>query len=582
MTYDIKKAELGREPLQAIKITVGYCSLISGTAPCAATETGDDKCYNTRFTCNDPANFTDGGKTYTFCQARSNLPIGENMIPSIVGGVSRAVTSITGGKGLGNRSTVKVTLNDHTWHDLDCDKYVSDRTYDPEDRGTYAGKWIARNPYFEGRSLEVLTGYIGSPFSWSDFKSEFYDISDVAGPTNGKWIVSGKDILSRTYGDKAKYPVASVGELLADIAIGATAATLSPAGIGATDYPASGYISIGKEAISYTRSGDVLTLTRAQWGTEAKAHSAGDTVQIAPSWDGVNVLDVLEELLVTGAGIPAAYIPNGVGENWTEERDLWLAGSTVKTILMKPEAIDKMIKELCQCYMFDAWADLEAQEIKIKALSPEPSGVTISTLTDNVNLVSGSVGIKKDSSQRISEVQVWYGKGDYSEKNEPEQFGAVYAATDPNSAGADRYGRDQIKSILCRWFDDKGQAAKLAGRTIARFVETPSIITFTVDAKDDTAFSLAQRVKIDSGSIQDTRGSNLVTAFQVTKITQSDPGSAVKVEALSSSFSGNYFFFAPAGTPDYASATEEQQAKYGYFSDATGLYPDGAAADKII
>jgi len=60
--------------------------------------------------------------------------------------------------------------------------------------------------------------------------------------------------------------------------------------------------------MTFTRSGDTLTLTRAQWGTEDKAHKAGDTVQICEAFNE-NIIIALDRILTTGAGLPSAYIP---------------------------------------------------------------------------------------------------------------------------------------------------------------------------------------------------------------------------------------------------------------------------------
>ena len=46
-----------REVVQIVEIKQPFCSLFHGTSPCTATETGDDKCFNTRSTCNDTDNF---------------------------------------------------------------------------------------------------------------------------------------------------------------------------------------------------------------------------------------------------------------------------------------------------------------------------------------------------------------------------------------------------------------------------------------------------------------------------------------------------------------------------------------------
>lgn len=53
----MSETELGREPVQIVEIITPKCANVHGTAPCAATETGDDKCFNTRVTCNDTDNF---------------------------------------------------------------------------------------------------------------------------------------------------------------------------------------------------------------------------------------------------------------------------------------------------------------------------------------------------------------------------------------------------------------------------------------------------------------------------------------------------------------------------------------------
>lgn len=585
MTYATQKIVLGREPITVVELDIGYCSLEYGVSPCSAAVgvTGTQKCFNTRFSCQDPNNYTETTKTYRFCQPIDNHPVGIDMIPSIDGDVARAPTTTTGGKGLGNRAVTKVTLNDHTWHDRDVDKYFSERAYDPELTGTYWGKWLARNPYYEQREMRVLSGYVTDPWDWNNFETEVYDITSISGPTNGKVTITGKDILSRTYSDKVKYPAPSEGELLSDITDVATSATLSPTGIGNTDYPASGYISIGKEVCAFTRSGDALTLTRAQWGTTAKSHTAGDTVQICKSWSAVNVVDVLDELLTTGAGIPSSYIPYGTGSlTWDTEKDLWLNGASVTGILMKPESITQVIEELSESFMFDIWWDLVNQEVMIKALSPEPSGVTINTLTDDYDIIRDSVTVQRDPNSRISTCRVFYNKIDYSEKNEPEQFSGIYITTDSSTEAATKYGTAAIKDVYSRWIAEKAQAALVSGRYVARFSETPIIVSFAIDNKDDAQLSMAQRVELNTKYIQGITGENNPTKFQVTEIVEKDKGATKMCKGIISTFTGRYGFVAPDATPDYSSASETEKNSYGFVCYDTEVFLDGEAAYKII
>ena len=540
-----------------------------------------DACYNTRATCQDTANYSKTTKEYKFCQPRSSLPAGEAMFPVIEGGIRKSPTSTTGGAGLGKRAVVQIKLKDFPHHDRGVDPYVSNRTYTPYEQGTFWGKFIKRNPYYEGRTVKIYYGYIGDTFSWSDFEIQEYDIIDIAGPDNGTINITAKDVLVRTYERKSQYPAVSEGVLLSNITSGATSATLSPTGIGATDYPASGTLSIGKEAMTFTRSGDVLTLTRAQWGTTAAAHTAGDTVQICATWDGTtNIIDVLDELLVTGAGLPSGYIPT---TDWEAERDLWMISANVKGILMKPESIEKVIGELSQVFMFDIWWDATAQEVKIKALSPEPSGATVNTLTEGINIKQGSLRIDRKSADRYTEIRVYYGKLDYSEPDEPENFATGYISSDASRAGSDRYNSNSIKTIYSRWFDASANAAQLSGRLLARFADTPEIITFVLDQKDHGKLDMAGRVELDSWQFQDAAGANEARRFQVIEIDEGDqPGHDFRVKALTSSFVGRYFFIAPDATPDYSSASETEKDSYGFISLSTGLFSDGTTGHKII
>jgi hypothetical protein len=544
-------------------------------------------CYNTRNTCQDIPNYNKTTKEYKFCQPLSNLPIGEPLFPALYGNVQKAPTTTTGGKGLGNRAVVSVKIKDFPHHDRGVDPYWATRTFDAETQGTFWGKWLARNIYYEGRTLKLYYGYNADTFSIADFQVQEYDITDISGPDNGMVTVTAKDALIRTYDSKAQYPAISSGKLLADITDVATTATLTPTGIGNSDYPASGYVSIGKEAMTFTRSADVLTLTRAQWGTEAKAHTADDVVQISPTWTDINVVDMLYELLVTGAGLPVSMIPyddgaTGTPENWDDEKSLWLSASLVNGILMKPESIDKIISEISEQFMFDIWWDATTQEVKIKALSPEPSGVTITTLTDGYNILADSVKVKPSSKQRLTEVQVWYGKLDYSGNDDLENYGLARISADTSRAGADRYGANSIKVIPSRWINNISQASQLSGRLLARFSDTPNIVSFKITPKDEGAITQAGRVQLDTWKFQDVNGANAPKNFQITKISENDHGNEITVECLTSSFSGRYGFVTIDAAPDYTAATESEKGIYGYICLGTGLFSDGSEGYKVI
>ena len=579
MSYDTEKVKLGREPFTFIGLVVDKCSLVAGTLPCTATETGDEKCYNTRSTCNDPTNYTKTTIEHRFCQPRSTLPVGIRMFPVLDGKISKSGTSTTAGTGLGKRAVIRAKLKDFPHHDRGIDPYVSDRTYNPSNQGTFWGKFLKRNPYYEGRTIKIYHGYIGTIWSESDFEVQEYDITDITGPDNGYVNITGKDVLVRTYDDKAQYPVLSKGALLAGITNVATTATLTPTGIGNTDYPTTGLLSIGKEAIAFTRASDVLTLTRAQWGTEAKPHDADDTVQLCVEWNTSNIIDVLDELLVTGAGLPSSYIPTA---DWIIERDLWMGSANVKGVLLKPEPIEKVIGELSEVFMFDIWWDATAQEVKIKSLSPEPSGVAINTLSDGNNIIIGSLNVDRKSKDRYTRIIVRYNKINFSEDNKKENFASVRGNIDLTLEDADHYDSSSIKTINSRWFDATSNASQLSGRLRSRFANTPEIVTFKLDNKDHGKLSMAGRIELDSWQFQDESGANELRRFQVLEISETEPGSEFMVKCLTSSFVGRYAFIAPADTVDYGTATKDQKNRYSWICQTDGLFADSTTGYKII
>jgi hypothetical protein len=580
MTYDLEKKKLGREPFVKCSLIMDYCALTAGVAPCTATETGDAKCFNTRATCNDVENYDKTTKKYTFCQPRSSLPQGVNMFPVLDKKIQKAATSTTAGSGLGKRAVIKLRLKDFIHSDKGIDPYVDERSYNPEEQGTFWGKFLTRNPYYEGRTLEVDYGYIGTPFSLSDFETQAYDITEIDGVTKSEVIITGKDVLVRTYEQKAQYPKASTGKLLEDITISAATATLTPAGIGDVEYPSSGTLVIGKDVKTFTRVGDVLTLTaHARWGSTNKEHKLGDTVQVCETFDE-NIVVALDRILTVGAGIPSSFIPTA---EWEIERDLWLSNSNVFGILIKPESIEKVIGEWSEVFMFDIWSDVVTRTIPIKALSPEPSGVSISAFTERSNIIEGSLKIKRESKQRFTEVRVYYNKIDYTDKNDTENFNNLHISTDISRASSDQYGDNSIKDIFSRWFVSDSNASQLAGRYLARFSDTPEIITFKLDQKDDGNLTLAGRIAIDSWQLQDFNGANEIRRYQVLEINEgNESGHDFTVKALTSSFVGRYFFITPDGFPDYSGATEEQKEAYGFISQADGFFADGNEAYKII
>lgn len=154
------------------------------------------------------------------------------------------------GKNLGERATVTVTFRDHKHSDMGAnfDKYYATRGYNTYERGTFFGKWKARNPFLRGRPVRVYTGFLGQALS--EMSVQHFIAESFSGPdAKGNYSVQCKDVLKFADNDIAKAPNLSNGYLRADTLSTALSLRLQPTGVGASEYPYSGYVAIGGEEI---------------------------------------------------------------------------------------------------------------------------------------------------------------------------------------------------------------------------------------------------------------------------------------------------------------------------------------------
>jgi hypothetical protein len=68
MTLASEAARVGRQPAIVLEMDCDTCSRVYGTAPCTAAigVTGTQRCFNTKKTCQDPANFDKAVQLFRF------------------------------------------------------------------------------------------------------------------------------------------------------------------------------------------------------------------------------------------------------------------------------------------------------------------------------------------------------------------------------------------------------------------------------------------------------------------------------------------------------------------------------------
>lgn len=526
-----------------VELDIRYCALTYGIAPCQASltnspPTGTIKCFNSPATCQDRENFLDQGilgsspynpTTLRFAVDTDYLPLDIECLPFIrdPGDIDITPAIVSLGQNLGQRATIRVRMRDARHSDTGTggDKYLSERPYNPFEQGTFFGKLRARQPFLRGQNMRLIHGELGQTLE--EMETRHFVVESFSGPSaDGEYELIGKDVLKFADGDRAQAPRLSNGFLVADITAVAVTATLSPSGIGDTDYPASGYVAIGgKEVVSFTRSSDVLTIVRAQHNTEAQAHEAQDRVQLCLVYTGEDVADILYDLLVTYSDVPASYINLAT---WQSETANFL-GTVYTALIGEPTAVDELCAELIEQAGLVVWWDDINRLIQLQVLR----GIAdVDSFTeDNTN--EGTLKIADQPDKRISQVDVYFAKQNPLVKQDELTNYRSTASTDPDVAAlADAdYGTPAIKKVFSRWIPDLGRsiADRLIEVLLSRYRDPPRRFEFEVmrDALD--APQLGRGYRITSWALQDDTGASTNTPIQLTQINPS--GATIKIEA---------------------------------------------------
>ena len=152
MSFASELANISRKRQDLVVLTLDYCSLTWGTAPCTAS-TGS-KCYNTYITCDDKPNYAKSTKKYYFTNAGSknfNIPDARPYITEI----SDLPTEIKENGTVTKRLKVRFA-DEPELTDTIADKYYSDRS---TIQGNFWQKLVARNLNYKGRIIELYEGF---------------------------------------------------------------------------------------------------------------------------------------------------------------------------------------------------------------------------------------------------------------------------------------------------------------------------------------------------------------------------------------------------------------------------------------
>ena len=463
--------------LSFIEIDIPYCSLSYGVGAYTAVLGVDSeiKCFNSYQTCAKREDFAESTVTLRFAKASDYLDeSGIEAIPSIEDvRYDPAVLSL-GEKSLGVRAKLSVTFRDHPHGDtgIGFDKYYAERPYDPSAMGTFWGKFRARHPVLKGRAIRLIRGVVGQ--SLAEMETRHLIVDSIDTDADGRFTITGKDVLKLADGDRALAPRPSGGFLVNDITASATSAQLGPPGIGNKEYPASGYIAIGgREIVGFTRSGDSLTLTRGRFETDAVAHQAQDRAQLCIYYEGVDPADIIEDLFTGYADIPSDQIPI---EDWRQETESYLR-RVYTSLIAEPTPVRDLVAELVEQAALVLIPDDIAKVIRLQVLR---TIATDAALWSEENIGRASLDIRDQPDKRITNCVTYYGLiNPLEDVDDAKNYRSIeaYDATD-----FDVENQPTIKRIYSRWIPAFGRtvAERLNLIQIGRYSTAPRRFRFDV------------------------------------------------------------------------------------------------------
>jgi hypothetical protein len=446
----------------------------------------------------DLSEFEAPPRTYRFAIPADYLDDTIEAIPSI-DSVSFTPARISLGTDLGQRASLRVNLRDHL-HVMNGEPY---------DQGTFFGKWRGRyETKLRGRKLRLIRGLVGQALA--DMDTRHYLIEQTDGPTfDGVYTIEAKDVLKFADDDRARAPVVSTGRLAGSINASVTSFNLSPSGVGNELYAASGYVTVGgKEVMSFTRVADAMTVVRGQFGSVAQAHTAGDRVQITLRYDGDDPADIIYDLLVNYAAVPAAYIELA---EWQAETADFL-GVIYAATITEPTSVKKLVSEIIEQAALALWWDDRAQRIRLNVLRE------IATDTDSFDherIIQGSLRIQEQPLKRISQIWTFYGERDPTDSGANEDnFRAVLADVDLELEA--EYGSPEIRQIMARWVETETAASRLNSIQLSRFRDPPR--QFAFDLVRGEMVTPAAGYTIQWWGSQDETGVEVPVKIQITQV----------------------------------------------------------------
>lgn len=568
-----------REPLTVVRIRQPKCSRTFGVAPCNATGT---ECWNTDITCRFRAaldmtaeiamDFVSKDEAHEWITTPGAFQpaLAE---PGLTAAPQFAPTELNVADGdgdkssIGLRAVVEIPFADYPHNDVGLDPYIATRGYDAMQRGTRWGKWLKRNPFYEGYTVEIYEGSRGDALAAMTKRT--FRMTKVDRTTSAA-LVTAKDIVSQITDSGVQYPPLSPGELTLDLTAVATSFAVFNAET--ADYPdTAGYIRIGSELIAYTgRSGSgTVTFTGCTRGaleTAAATHKQAARVQRVVAYENVRFDDIMKDLVEVGGGIPSTFVPF---VDWQAEGDEWRSEYFFTSYITEPTLVDALAGEVCASSLMHLWGDERVPTIKFEAQRPVANPVLLDWQAD---ILKGSFKEIAHPEQRASRFVIYYRPrswvGSMTDSTNFESAREYVDVTREQQYG----GKPVIRNMFSRWIASDALAVTLAATYVNRFRDVRRKISFSL--AEDVVWT-GDQVRLTHYGDGDFTGAPATNLWLITKAETIIAGAKYAYEAEDNDMVGALWEWVDDTVPEWASASPTEKATIGYWLDDSDLDPDG-------
>jgi hypothetical protein len=433
--------------------------------------------------------------------------------------VSYTSSELKPGEAISSRSKISFKISDQMHNDYDF-------VYWPEQRvktGTLFGKLLARNPYFNGRTVKYSVGLrdagkITEP-DWEDRKFLIDDIN----LSDDVFSASGLDPLILTEGKKAKMPIVATAQLTTAITSGSTSVQFGNASAGYFGSSGNLIVRIDSELIEVTANGtSTMPIVNRGFGrSEVKDHSINATVQNCIRFIDEHVVDCITYALETWTQVPAEFI-----DDYSDVIALNPTAIISDYVLSSPRDVVDFINMCIFIGNLSFYFDDVEQKIVIKYVTEFSAN---QVYIDDINTIKKGTG-KRDLNYKEQWTRFnlsWAPfdiTKDTDQKNYQTSLTAINADLEsPNKRGEVNEKKAILVPMLTASSADYLLGAAAVNRVLTESKQVPDIFECELDAESigDTQgarLELGSVVSIKTSSNQDKSGQAIAGLYQAVRI----------------------------------------------------------------